>query len=180
MTQRSCPNPTQCLYYECMNGWVGLDRMSGSPSRANGRAPKRIDLSVLEREQTTGLTGNLLLSANNPRSSLSNGGLTIKQGGLKRAKHDSLQVNTLSEKSLESMGTGGQQNLLPTAMQKPAIVKNIPKTDSRVSAALVHAKQEVAKMEAEKNGKNEKSNSLEADHTGNLLLMNVCSVTAHE
>jgi hypothetical protein len=65
-------------------------------------------------------------------------------------------------------------------MQKPAIVKNIPKTDSRVSAALVHAKQEVAKMEAEKNGKNEKSNSLEADHTGNLLLMNVCSITAHE
>ena len=109
-------------------GLSRLCRMSGSPGSlgsplrkaANGDAPKgrgrRVDLAALEREDTGAtLTGNLILSAGNPRASLSkDGGQTLMHGGFKRTRHFAVHSNSVAH---NSKGVG-QQSLLPAGMQK--------------------------------------------------------------
>ena len=100
---------------------------NGSPLRkvANGDVPKgrgkRVDLAALEHEDTGAtLTGNLILSAGNPRSSLSkDGGQTLMHGSFKRPK----PIHDLGNILAKNQGPG-QQSLLPAGMQKapPATV----------------------------------------------------------
>lgn len=116
----------------------------GSPFRkaANGDAAKgrgkRVDLAALEHQDTgSTLTGNLILSAGNPRSSLSkDGGQTLMHGGFKRARHIPVHSNSLAHK-----GKGqGQQSLLPAGMQKapptevPFVVVAVPPSRQRQPA----------------------------------------------
>jgi hypothetical protein len=112
-------------FFLCVPALVRMSSPLRSPLRANGNgskesAPKRINLDELERHDAGSmLTSNLMLSASNPRASLSKGGgATVMQGGFKRthAKHASVLHDSTS-------GTiGGQQTLLPSGMQKRAVV----------------------------------------------------------